>query len=74
MLNKCLEGELKDWNPAAGNLSVIKESLESHERELKKELKAVFPVVLEFPEVISLSPTDHIQHLTEKWKSYVVQS
>ncbi len=73
VLNKCLEGELKDWAPAAGNLSVIKESLESHERELKKELKAVFPVVLEFPEVISLSPTDHIQHLTEKWKSYVVQ-
>jgi anion-transporting ArsA/GET3 family ATPase len=74
VLNKCLEQELVNWHPANGDLIKVKDSLESKEHELKKQLKSLFPVVLEFPEIISLSPTDHIQHLTEKWKTYVVQS
>lgn len=74
VLNKCLEGELKDWHPHPEHLSRIKESIEGSERDLKKELKAVFPVVLEFPEIISLSPNDHIEHLTKRWKSYALQS
>lgn len=72
VLNKCLEQELKQWSPANEKLDAIKISLESKEVALKKQLKESFPVVLEFPEIISLSPTDHIQHLTEKWKSYVL--
>ena len=51
-------------------LSAVKASLETKEQNLKENLKKVFPVVLEFPEVISLSPADHIQHLTEKWNSH----
>lgn len=71
VLNKCLEHELKDWRPGEGDLARVKVSLEQSEQKLKQQLKSVFPVVLEFPEVISLSPSDHIQLLTEKWKSYV---
>lgn len=71
VLNKCLEQELVSWKPTDEEMSKVKMSLEGKEKELKKQLKEVFPVVLEFPEVISLSPTDHIQHLTQKWKSYV---
>ncbi len=72
VLNKCLEQELENWNPQNQMLLNVKESLESKEQKLKNNLKAVFPVVLEFPEIISLSPSDHIQHLTEKWKSYAL--
>lgn len=72
VLNKCLEQELRDWSPSDESLNIVKKSLEGKEISLKQQLRGLFPEVLEFPEVISLSPTDHIQHLTEKWKSYVV--
>lgn len=74
VLNKCLEKELSGWEPTDEKLAKIKDSLESKEVNLKKQLRDVFPVVLEFPEIISLSPAEHIKHLTEKWKSNVVQS
>lgn len=74
VLNKCLELELQGWEPAEPHLKSLKGSLEDKEQMLKKQLQEVFPVVLEFPEIISLSPSEHIQHLTEKWKSYASQS
>jgi anion-transporting ArsA/GET3 family ATPase len=70
VLNKCLQQELIRWKPSDEKLSAVKASLETKEQNLKENLKKVFPVVLEFPEVISLSPADHIQHLTEKWNSH----
>jgi anion-transporting ArsA/GET3 family ATPase len=74
VLNKCLEKELSFWSPTDQQLLAVKNSLEDREKTLKASLKSVFPSVLEFPEIISLSPIDHIQHLTEKWKSHVLQS
>lgn len=71
VLNKCLEQELRDWTPQDNKLTQIKNSLEGREVILKKQLKEYFPTVLEFPEVISLSPVEHIHYLTEKWNSYV---
>lgn len=73
VLNKCLENELHNWTPMNSDLVKVKVSLEGKERTLKDQLRSVFPVVLEFPEIMSLSPTDHIQHLTDKWKSYAFQ-
>lgn len=70
VLNKCLEPELKDWHPEPHDLMTIKNSLETKEAELKKNLKSSFPVVIEFPEIISPSPTEHIEQLTKIWKSY----
>lgn len=74
VLNKCLEQELVNWLPTEPHLLTLKKSLEQKEQELKKHLKEIFPTVLEFPEVISLSPTEHILHLTERWKFYVSQN
>lgn len=70
VLNKCLEQEMRDWVPREETLSKLKESLSGREINLKKQLREYFPTVLEFPEVISLSPIEHIEFLTKKWNSY----
>jgi anion-transporting ArsA/GET3 family ATPase len=72
VLNKCLEQELHDWTPAKSELQQLRSSLENREQELKKSLRANFPVVLEFPEIMSLEPVEHVNFLTKKWDSYVV--
>ena len=72
VLNKCLEKELSDWQTTEPKLSHLKDSLLNKELHLKKKLKESFPVILEFPEIMTLSPLDHIQKLTLKWNSYVV--
>lgn len=71
VLNKCLEQEMSNWNPDDEKLQALKTSLDSREKELKKSLKQSFPVVLEFPEVMSLEPIEHVISLTNKWKTYV---
>lgn len=72
VLNKCLEQELVQWLPVDDNLLTLKATLEGKEKNLKGRLKEYFPNVLEFPEVISLSPTEHIKNLTLTWNSYVI--
>ncbi len=71
VLNKCLEDEMKSWNPEKYELKLLKESLENREVNLKQSLRSNFPVVLEFPEVMSLEPLEHVNFLTKKWNSYV---
>jgi anion-transporting ArsA/GET3 family ATPase len=71
VLNKCLEQEMSNWNPTDEKLQALKTSLDSREKDLKKSLKQSFPVVLEFPEVMSLEPIEHVISLTNKWKTYV---
>ena len=71
VLNKCLEQEMSGWNPTDEKLQAIKASLDGREKDLKKSLKENFPVLLEFPEVMSLEPIEHVINLTNKWKSYV---
>lgn len=71
VLNKCLEEEMQSWNPEKNELKLLKQSLESREVNLKQSLRANFPVVLEFPEVMSLEPVEHVYFLTKKWNSYV---
>jgi anion-transporting ArsA/GET3 family ATPase len=72
VLNKCLEQEMSNWNPVDEKLQAIKMSLDSREKELKIILKQSFPVVLEFPEVMSLEPIEHVINLTHKWKTYAI--
>lgn len=74
VLNKCLEHELKTWNPEDEKLKSYKDSIERRERLLKAKLRESFPGVLEFPEVTSISPKDHIQHLKQNWKKHASQS
>lgn len=72
VLNKCLEEELHQWTPERSELKQLRSSLENREQELKKSLRANFPVVLEFPEIMSLEPVEHVNYLTKKWNTYVV--
>jgi anion-transporting ArsA/GET3 family ATPase len=72
VLNKCLEQEMQNWQPQTDKLKLLKESLHDREQDLKITLKKYFPTVLEFPEVISLSPMDHIKTLTKQWNNYVL--
>ena len=71
VLNKCLEHEMNGWNPTDEKLKSLKASLDTRERELKLSLRKSFPVLLEFPEVMSLEPIEHVNNLTQKWKTYV---
>jgi anion-transporting ArsA/GET3 family ATPase len=70
VLNKCLEDELRDWTPRSDELTFLKVSLESREIILKERLREAFAAVLEFPEIISLSPAEHIRLLTTTWKTH----
>ncbi|MES2528978.1 MAG: ArsA-related P-loop ATPase [Bdellovibrionota bacterium] len=70
LLNKCLENVVRDWKPTDSKLLEVKVSLEEKESGLKKRLKESFLNILEFPEVVSLSPAEHLHFLTEKWKTY----
>lgn len=69
VLNKCIEADLNKWSPEEEKLIKLKQSLFNRERKLKDNLANKFQKVLEFPEVISLSPFDHIKGLTLNWKS-----
>jgi anion-transporting ArsA/GET3 family ATPase len=70
VLNKCLEEEMKEWFPTENNLNKLKASLEGREKQLKLKLREDFAVILEFPEVMSKDPVDHVELLTERWKKY----
>ena len=70
VLNKCLEQELSAWNPDDESLIEIKHSLESREKNLKTKLKESFATVLEFPEITSISPKDHLIKLTKSWNHH----
>lgn len=69
VLNKCIEADLKHWNPESGKLIQLKDSLYKKERKLKETLGEQFAKVLEFPEVFSLSPLDHIRGLAKNWST-----
>lgn len=70
VLNKCLESELKGWDPVDPQLKKIRDSIQGRENNLKDKLRGNFSSVLDFPEVISLSPAQHIHLLTKHWKQY----
>ncbi len=70
-LNKCIEKELNNWSPTTNSEEArLKESLIKKEAKLKESLKENFKQVLEFPEVFSLSPLDHVRQLAISWKEY----
>ena len=70
LLNKCLEDVVKTWSPENIELQKVRSSLHEKESGLKNRLRENFVNILEFPEVVSLSPAEHIHFLTQKWKTY----
>lgn len=70
LLNKCLENVVSNWTPEKVELLKVKNSLEERELNLKSHLRENFSNILEFPEVVSLSPAEHIHFLTQTWNNY----
>jgi anion-transporting ArsA/GET3 family ATPase len=68
VLNKCIEEKLSEWKPETPLDTELKESLSFREQDLKEKLSRHFKQVLDFPEVISISPIEHIKNLTNTWK------
>ncbi len=70
ILNKCLSSELDAWQPKSDeHLQIeIKESFEQKENELKNTIKKKFNHVLEFPEILKLSPTEQVVELSQRWR------
>lgn len=69
ILNKCSEKELINWNPSEATNQKLKAALIQREQNLKTNLSKEFKKILEFPEVYSLSPLDHLKGLTMNWKA-----
>lgn len=68
VINKCLSSELTQWNTQKETKEhILKESLLQRENEIKEKLKNNFNNVLEFPEIISVSPIDHLKQLCKLW-------
>ncbi|MBT4790150.1 MAG: AAA family ATPase [Halobacteriovoraceae bacterium] len=71
VLNKCVEELLQEWNPKTSSPEEkLKLSLLQRETLLKKQLKGHFEKILEFPEIFSLSPKDHVAGLTQTWNNF----
>ena len=71
ILNKCLQDKLDNWIPAEDDALAIKlkDSFVHRENDLKSFMKSKFKNVLEFNEVLKVSPLDHVKELSEQWKT-----
>lgn len=72
VLNKCLHEKLNQWSPSDGDIlaSKLKTSFSHKEEELKRLMNSRFEKVLEFSEILKLSPLDHVKELTEQWNKF----
>ena len=70
ILNKCLQAELSQWEPSSEDTLAkkIKESMETREKELKNFMQTKFNHILEFNEVLKVSPDDHVKELVLQWE------
>lgn len=80
ILNKCLSHELANWKLTSDqNLSNqkiakrLKDSFERKEENLKTIIKNNFNHVLEFPEILKLSPIDQVLGLVHSWESQILK-
>ncbi len=73
LINKCMESELSNWTPQDSKMVALKNSLVSKEHKLKENFKQHFSKMIEFPEVLELSPTEHLNFLYKYWNRYELQ-
>lgn len=71
ILNKCLKEKLDQWQPSEhDDLAIkLKNSFTHRENDLKDFMRSKFAHVLEFSEVLKVSPIDHVSDLSLQWKS-----
>jgi anion-transporting ArsA/GET3 family ATPase len=70
VLNKCLNEKLENWHPKEDDTLAVKlkESFSHRENDLKTHMRQKFQNVLEFSEVLKVSPLDHVKELILQWK------
>lgn len=70
ILNKCLQEKLDNWQPEADDplAKKLKASFMYRENDLKSFMKTKFKNVLEFNEVLEVSPLDHVKELSQQWE------
>lgn len=67
IINKCLTHDFIDWSPQSEELIALKESLLLRERQLKEFSSKNFENILEFHEVLSPSPQEHVANLSREF-------
>jgi anion-transporting ArsA/GET3 family ATPase len=71
ILNKCLSHQLTSWTPEEDeHLALeLKKSFIEKENNLKSIINKKFNNVLEFPEILKLSPTEQVLGLVSGWEA-----
>lgn len=68
ILNKCLEKSLIAWEPGDNEeLNVLKDSMMLRERSLKSFAEGTFSQTVEFEEILSSSPIEHVMESAKQW-------
>lgn len=71
VLNKTLSHELLDWHPAAGSAAfALRESLINKENLLREKTRPHFGGIVDFPEILASSPTEHVKQLAHIWSKH----
>ncbi len=69
LINKSLMPLLLDWDATNSNdLTIIKNSLIKREQSIRNCIQDQFESIFEFPEVLGISPQEHVAELAEVWK------
>lgn len=72
ILNKCLKDKLNEWSPEQEDALAkkLKSSFGHKENELKELMSQKFNHILEFPEILKLSPLEHVKELSDQWEKF----
>lgn len=67
IINKCLTQDFLNWSPEKSELQQLKDSLLHREKLLKEFSSKNFENILEFHEVLSPSPQEHVASLSKEF-------
>lgn len=70
IINKCLTNDFVTWLPLHENLAALKTSLLLREKQLKDFSSKNFENILEFHEVLSASPQEHVRTLSREFEQF----
>lgn len=72
ILNKCLQEKLNQWTPEEDDQLAmkLKTSFGHKEKELKNLMSEKFDHILEFSEILKLSPLEHVKELSMQWEKF----
>lgn len=74
VINKCLASHLEQWNASSDANMRLKQYFNDREEHVKEFAGANFEKILDFPDILSESPSRHVVDLALKWKEHAVQN